>query len=777
MTNKEKNPPMSGNSEEGATGTYPNIYDINSISQHHINFNSGDKFNLNSLKNVKGGNGQYTALCPAHDDRNASLSVRITHDKVLLHCHAGCAVSEILSALGLPASALFLGEEVKKKPRQKDRPRQTNTVTYEYLYPDGSLAYRKLRYEYSDGSKTFAFFDPYGKKGVTGLRRVPYNLPSVLSADTVYFVEGEKAARAAIDAGRVATSLDAGAKSRWLSEYTAYFEGKNVIILPDNDEPGMAYAWSIAQHLPDAKIVRLPDLPEKGDIYDWLASGRTMDDIDTLPFEKPDEKTMTENAAYDFLPNKFGFMHINPFETRETKNRYRWNDIGISNLFADCYKNINRYVPEANAWFVYNGRVWKQDVGGVTVADQAKRFMYYLLISCQKHINDDDTRGQWVDFVAKRMKKQARDTMVADAASCWPVSLMEFDKNPYIFNCQNCTLDLRTFTVREHNPDDFLSKVSNVVFNKDARCVRWETFVSEIMRGDAETARFLQKALGYTLTGDTSEECFFILYGSTTRNGKGTTMETTLHMLGDYGKTAQPETIAQKQITHGGGPTEDVARLKGARFVNMSEPDKGLRLNSALVKQVTGGDTVTARFLHQNSFEYRPEYKLFINTNYLPNVSDDSIFASGRVKLIPFERHFEENEQDKGLKSLFKQPENISGIFNWFLEGLHQMQAEGLEQTEAVKTATAQYREDSDIVKQFIKDSLIEIKKEKTPIKDLYAEYEKWCEENGCGVLAKNNLTAELRRMGFKIERRDKNIVYLFDYAIAYTGDLPDEWQ
>jgi putative DNA primase/helicase len=296
------------------------------------------------------------------------------------------------------------------------------------------------------------------------------------------------------------------------------------------------------------------------------------------------------------------------------------------------------------------------------------------------------------------------------------------------------------------------------------------------MQDDNDKAQFLQKALGYALTGDTSEECFFIFYGNTTRNGKGTTAETTLHILGDYGRTAQPETIAQKQNSSGGSPSEDVARLKGARFVNMSEPDKGLRLNSALVKSMTGGDTITARFLHQNSFEFKPEYKLFINTNHLPRVNDDSIFASGRVKLIPFERHFPENEQDKGLKNLFRQSENKSGILNWLLTGLKLLKSDGLKQPQAVQNATAQYRADSDIIGQFISECLLEKRGQKTLFRNIHAVYEEWCKENGYGVLNSRNLSEELRIRGKETKRGAQGKAYLLDYLIiSEREDTPLE--
>jgi P4 family phage/plasmid primase-like protien len=762
---------LSGNSEEGAAlGGTPIYSDIHSIPQRLDYFNR-ESFDIRLLKKVKGSNGQYTALCPAHDDRAHSLSVKITDDRVLLHCFAGCQPEDIMKSLELPMSALFLKKDGNAAKRQK-KPRLTATITYDYLNPDGSLAYRKNRYEYENGTKTFAFFGPGGQKGVNGIRRVPFNLPAVIAADTVYFTEGEKAASAVIEAGRAATSLDAGANSKWLPEYAGYFEGKSIIILPDNDSPGLKYAQKIAKNLPGAKIKKLPGLPEKGDVFDWLAAGRTMEDIDALPDEPlVNREYEKDEPVSNFLPDEPGFNPINPF-TNQDRDRYRWNDIGISNLFADCYKNLSRYVPETRAWYVYDGRVWRNDIGGMAVAGQAKKFMYYLLISCQEFIDDDDLRSSWVDFVVKRMKKQSRDSMIADASSCWPVSIQDFDKDPYIFNCQNLTVDLRTFSVHTHSPEDFLSKISNVVYDDQALCGRWESFIGEIMEWDAEKAGFLQKALGYALTGDTKEECFFILYGNTTRNGKGTTMETALNLMGDYGRTAQPETVAQKQITHGGGPSEDIARLKGARFVNMSEPDKGLRLNASLVKQLTGGDTVTARFLNQNSFEYRPEYKLFINTNHLPRVSDDSIFASGRVKLIPFNRHFPENEQDRGLKSFFKQPGNVSGIFNWLIQGLRRFLSEGLAPPSSVKEATQQYRDDSDTAGQFINERLVKVPGHKVLIKDIHAQYEAWCGEYGYTPLNSRNLAEELRRKGLLIRKGDKNKTFLFDYGIAENQGL-----
>ena len=198
------------------------------------------------------------------------------------------------------------------------------------------------------------------------------------------------------------------------------------------------------------------------------------------------------------------------------------------------------------------------------------------------------------------------------------------------------------------------------IFQKD-KCkadIAFTVFINEITNGDVEKAKFLQKALGYSISGDTRYECLFILYGATTRNGKGTLCESVLKILGGYGCTAKPETISTKQHINSQTPSEDIARLAGIRFANISEPGKGLVLNAAQVKSMTGNDTLNARFLHENSFDFRPQFKLYINTNYLPVINDMTLFSSGRVIIIPFDRHFSESEQDKTLKAEFSKPEN-----------------------------------------------------------------------------------------------------------------------
>lgn len=416
----------------------------------------------------------------------------------------------------------------------------------------------------------------------------------------------------------------------------------------------------------------------------------------------------------------------------EVNKRYAWNDIGNGYLFADWYRDIARYVPERKKWYVYDGVCWRPDIGNLRAMELCKKLADALVIYALS-LPEGGKKDDYREFVERWQKRYNRETILKDAAGVYPLRMEAFDKDPYLYNCKNGTIDLRTREFRPHSPADLLTMVSGVKYDPAARCERWEQVVKETMQGDAATAAYLQKAMGYGLTGDNSEECFFLLYGPTTRNGKGTLMETYMRMQGDYGRTASPETLAQKQKQNvkGNAPSEDIARLAGARVVNISEPDQSMVLSAALVKALTGNDKITARFLNENSFEFYPQFKFYINTNYLPKVTDVTVFSSHRVRVIPFERHFSEKEQDKGLKKKLAQAKNLSGILNWCLEGLRLSRETGFDPPPAVLAATAQYQQDSDKISRFIADELEAGYGYEVRTAEAYARFQEWCGRNG----------------------------------------------
>ena len=437
----------------------------------------------------------------------------------------------------------------------------------------------------------------------------------------------------------------------------------------------------------------------------------------------------------------------------QSEEKYSNDEIGIGNLFADYYKPIARFNADRGIWYVYDGSVWQPDENALAVAELAKN-LANKLYHFAGDIKNEDTRTRLIKRAVKLQLRKHRKTMIEDAKSVHPVKHRVFDQNTNLFNCKNGTLNLTTGEFRPHDPEDFITLMSGVTYDPEASCPRWTQFISEVMCSDADLAAYLQKALGYALTGDTSLECLFILYGATSRNGKGTTMETFLRIMGDYGKTSNPEMLSTKfGNTNASGPSEEIARLAGVRFVNISEPEKKITFNAALVKRMTGNDTLNARFLHENSFDFKPNFKIFINTNYRPNVSDMTLFDSGRLKTIPFKRHFEEHEQDKGLKAFFAEDANLSAIFNWCLKGYQLFRAEQLHDPQAVIDANTEYREDSDRIGQFVSSWLEEGEAYEVRTSAVYTRYKDWCDKHTYRPENQQNFNSAIQRY-FEIKRK-----------------------
>jgi putative DNA primase/helicase len=429
----------------------------------------------------------------------------------------------------------------------------------------------------------------------------------------------------------------------------------------------------------------------------------------------------------------------------EDNETYPHNDIGEAKLFYDIHADNICYVVEAKAWYAYTGKRWIKDEGGLHVMERCKDFAQ-AYADYADIMDDGSGEGKaFKKYSAGFHSRRRREGILSDARSIAPKSLSSFDHDRFLLNLQNGTYDLRTMDLRPHAASDCITKISRSKYAEGASCERWERFISEIMCDDEETARFLQKALGYCLSGDTSLECFFILYGNTTRNGKSTLTETAAHVLGEYARTIQPQTLSRRP-SDGSAASPDIARLKGARLVNMPEPEKGLELNVSLVKQLTGGDTYTGRFLNENPIEFAPECKILINTNHLPRTSDDTVFTSGRVKLIPFDRHFSPEEQDAGLKKLFRRRDSMSGILNWMIEGCRLLKAEGLTVPAKVRAAIYAYRQETDIFGQFLCEHTIGEDGARTPTSALYSHYTSWAKDNGYRQMNSKNFVGELRR-------------------------------
>ena len=474
-----------------------------------------------------------------------------------------------------------------------------------------------------------------------------------------------------------------------------------------------------------------------------------------------DELFQLSNGRYitsEDISRKLYYIKDHHPETayQDDSTGYSWDEAGMADLFSECYQNDTRYCPEAKSWYTYETGKWHKDVGALLVSAKIKEFVRLMALYCGE-ITDEEKRKQYMAFVGKMGDRRFRDRLMKDAADSMKIAAAQFDTHPYLINCLNGTYDLEHMKFREHRWDDFLTMQTNFEYTlQEVTCPRWEQFIKEVTQNEADKADYLQRALGYSILGTSKEECMFILHGKTTRNGKSTLMESVLRVFGDYGLTVAPETIAAKQ-RNSSGPSEDLARLAGRRLANISEPSRGMRLNAAQVKSMTGNDSINARFLHCNSFDFRPQFKLYINTNYLPSVDDMSLFSSNRVRVIPFDRHFEPQEQDPNLKHLFAKEESKSAILNWLIAGWQLLQKEGLNSPAAVVEATKEYSRDSNKIALFAEEKLIEDRTGEARTAAVYERYKEWCDVNGCMPENSTNFKKSLQAIGTVVRRRPRD--------------------
>jgi len=433
---------------------------------------------------------------------------------------------------------------------------------------------------------------------------------------------------------------------------------------------------------------------------------------------------------------------INPYKQDIYKKR---DDLSLSRLFSVVFKDQARFNATAREWFYYDGKVWKRDTGSMNVEQYAKTFIKALQVYAVTKTEDQDFQK----FLSRYGDRPNRKRMIEDARDFNFIEQEDFDQDPDLFNCQNCVIRLSTRERLPHDSTLLLSKISNVYYDPDVRSEDFDQFIHQVLMNDDQKINYLQRVFGYALTGENTQEQCYMCYGSSTRNGKSTLLDVIGYMFGDYGMNIKPETLAQKD-RDSRSASGDIARLDGCRFLHMSEPPKKMKFDVALLKTLIGRDVITARNLYEREFEFIPVFKLVINTNFLPVVTDDTLFSSERVKVITFDRHFNREEQDRQLKGRLKRNKNLTGIFNWCLDGLRAFYDEGgvLVEPDCVIKATEDYRKKSDKIQNFIDDCLELSPGSNIKIKESYNVFEIWCRENGFGTENKSNFTEEIKAKG-----------------------------
>lgn len=691
--------------------------------------------------------------CPAHDDKQASLTITKGRKCTLFHCHAGCTLEDVLSAAGLEKKDTFYDTEPRIpnwRAYIESREKRRIEATYNYVSINGSYAFTKIRLS---GKKLLygklendRFSYGIGREGRKSYKAIYGSVQALTKAVSegkpIFIPEGEKDVDTLTKQGY--TAFTYGGVNDWQADFAKLVKNADVIVFADNDNPGIAVANTILRDIrPVVKsakvIIPMPDIP-KADISDYFQAGHSKQEFEQMI------NTVTENRMeFNTEPQKPKNKPLDQVLKDLHAEQYETSDKGFGRLFANVFKDKHRYNPSRRDFMQYDGKRWIDDTEGLSARASAKDLSDALV----RYAVSVDTEGKYLKAVTPLCNIRNRNNMLQDSRDVYFFTNEQLDEDDYLLNLQNGTLDLSENEPRfiEHSPDLLLSKICNAEYDPTATCKEWEKFLLEIMQGDRDKIQYLQKIAGLSLTGNTEQETCFILYGSTTRNGKSTFCETLIHLLGDYALTMKPETLAVKQNLDSRQASGDIARLAGCRFCNASEPPKRMLFDTALLKSLLGRDSITARHLHQREFSFIPKFKLVINTNYLPTITDDTVFSSGRINVISFDRHFEPHEQDKHLKDKLRSSRELSGILNWCIEGLQLYRQQGLEPPKTVQNATETYRTDSDKIGNFINECLTKTGNN-SKAKDIYEVYSKWCEENGFGVENKSNFFAELKTKG-----------------------------
>jgi putative DNA primase/helicase len=404
----------------------------------------------------------------------------------------------------------------------------------------------------------------------------------------------------------------------------------------------------------------------------------------------------------------------------------RCTDTGNALRFGKMWYETVLYVPEADNWWVWNGKVWQEDVGVVEMLRLAKLTIRQLFVDAAKHEDKDlrDAELKW----AKNSESQSRLlAMIASAKSvCKTLHYQDFDKDPYLFNAANAAIDLRTGKARPHDRLDYATKLSPVNYDPNAKAPRWEQFLREIFPGHEECCvPFMRRAIGYTMTGCIHEECFFVPYG-TGRNGKGKLLNTVQYVMGDYARDASFDTFVAKR---GDEKLNDIAGFRGARLILASESECSKRLAEAKIKRMTGGDRVVGEFKYKEQFSYVPSYKIWLVTNYKPRVigTDDGIWD--RMHLILFGEYFGDDRRDPQLEAKLRA--EASGILNWCIAAAKEWYVKGLGSSMCIKSATEEYRKDQNVLGQFLEDRCTVASNAWITKGDLYKAYKLWAENMG----------------------------------------------
>lgn len=608
----------------------------------------------------------------------------------------------------LDAAADLLGrarEMPVRRSSKKDAPVDElgpATAKWDYLDAAGHLIAVVYRYDPPGQKKQFRPWDAKRRKMAPPDPRPLYNQPGMTSAAQVVLVEGEKCAQTLIGVGFVATTAMHGANAPVDKTDWSPLSGKAVLIWPDRDKPGWDYAAQAAQAILSAgakscHILYPPEEAAEGwDVADAIAEG-----FDVATFLTHGPRLQMHDVADD----------VDPVVSSDESVWGTEDALALS--FTRRYHRDWRYVAAWGRWLVWDGQRWRTE-------DTLAATDLIRSVCRQTAVRADNPKvaaklasASTVGGVERLARADRRHAATTD----------EWDADPWLLNTPGGVVDLKTGRKRANDRADRMTKITTATPGGD--CPQWMAFLSDIAGGDVDLQAYLQRMVGYCLTGVTSAHALFFLYG-TGANGKSVFANVISTILGDYAATASMDTFVE---TRGDRHPTDLAGLRGARFVTAIETEQGRRLNESKVKAITGGDKISARFMRQDFFEYTPQFKPVIVGNHKPAIRNIDEAMKRRMHMIPFTVTIPPERRDGRLTE--KLLAERDGILAWAVAGCLSWQREGLKPPASVVSATEEYFEAEDALGRWLEERCVREPNAKSLTAELFTDWKQWAETSG----------------------------------------------
>jgi putative DNA primase/helicase len=715
---------------------------------------------LSRLDRVRRTGNGYEARCPAHEDRTASLSIGIGDDgRILVYCHASCTTEAVMSAINMEMKDLMPRRQSRRSNGRGYKPRVFATpqglVRY---YLDGlakkhggqaKLAatwkydtFHVLRFDLPTpaGEKQRKEFRPVhqvplGTSGSVGWQggypsglRPLYRRHELEAAhpDLITIHGGEKAADAAHGLGLTATTNAGGEKAIDKTDWAPVLRFTRIAIVVDNDTAGEKFGQTMTSKViamkPDAdvRIIRLPDLPPKGDIVEWIAAGGTLERFIELT-ETTEAVPKKQADEWRSAPKSSTTVRAGESDLPSIAYPHGQTDAAHAARFVDEYHRELLYIPEWRKWLSWDGSRWADD-SGVGVLQRAKRYGQSLWADIGKiapYVDRDDLAKVVTAIKHANQTGKIRSFLELAAVDERIVChVNELNADPMLLNLTTGTMDLEAGKLRPHNPADRITQLANVAWDSTATCPQWERTLSLAFNGDNDLVRYVQKLLGYSISGDTGEHILPIAWGKGC-NGKSTIWNVVTDILGEYATLANDDLLLGEKSNH---PTEK-ATLYQKRFVAISEPERNSSLREARVKELTGDRQITARRMHEDFWTFHRTHTFWLSTNHLPRIdgTDDGIWR--RVKLLPFTVDLRTVVEPIPDYDVWLVQNEGRGILAWLVRGFLAYRAEGLRAPECVTAATGKYRDDSDPLGDFLAEHCIDDPQGTVVASDLYRVY------------------------------------------------------